>query len=399
MYSTIAAGRLKYKPFISTWKTGNTSTDSSNANQVHLPLVAGGSYNFNVKWGDGSQSDITAYNQAEVTHTYAAEGIYIVTITGHMDGFTFNNTGDRLKLMSIERWGCFLPTTIGFLPPNTNPAGDFNVVGVFYGCANLNLSEVNDILNIGSCWTMQNFFRSCITLTFVNHIEDWITNNVVSFYSTFRLCNNFNSNISSWQTGNCINFLGTFQSCVNYNQPLSNWDMGKAILINTMFDGCSKFNQNINNWNVSNVVNFRFSLRNCPLFNQPLNNWDVGNGEDFNGMFTNSFSFNQSLNSWNMSKNKVFTSMFTSASAFNQNISGWDFSQGESFSSFMANKTYQNYSTANYNALLNSWAAQNVQTGRVANFGTIRYTAAGQAARNYLISVKGWTITDGGLTT
>ena len=57
-------------PFISTWKTDNTSSGSSTATQVKLPLISTGSYNFVVEWGDSTTSTITAYNQAAVTHTY-----------------------------------------------------------------------------------------------------------------------------------------------------------------------------------------------------------------------------------------------------------------------------------------------------------------------------------------
>ena len=41
-------------PFISTWKTDNTSYGSSTATQVKLPLISSGSYNFTVDWGDGT---------------------------------------------------------------------------------------------------------------------------------------------------------------------------------------------------------------------------------------------------------------------------------------------------------------------------------------------------------
>ena len=53
--------------FISVWDTtlgdGNPS--------IQLPLVETGNYNFSVNWGDGNTDTITAWNQAEVTHTYS----------------------------------------------------------------------------------------------------------------------------------------------------------------------------------------------------------------------------------------------------------------------------------------------------------------------------------------
>jgi hypothetical protein len=115
------------KPFVSTWRTSNTSAGSSTSTQVKLPLISTGSYNFVVSWGDGNNSTITAWNQVDVTHTYSIAGDYVITITGTCTGWQFNNTGDRLKLLSITTWG---KLKLG------------NVAAFFYGCANMNLSGV-----------------------------------------------------------------------------------------------------------------------------------------------------------------------------------------------------------------------------------------------------------------
>ena len=37
--------------FYSTWNTSNTSTGSSTATQIKLPLISTGTYNFVVDWG------------------------------------------------------------------------------------------------------------------------------------------------------------------------------------------------------------------------------------------------------------------------------------------------------------------------------------------------------------
>ena len=67
------------KRFQSTWDT--TQAGSSN-NQVVLPLVSNGDYDFRIDWGDGTSNrdTITAYNQAEVTHTYDSTGVYEIRI-------------------------------------------------------------------------------------------------------------------------------------------------------------------------------------------------------------------------------------------------------------------------------------------------------------------------------
>jgi len=54
-------------------------------------------------------------------------------------------------------------------------------------------------------------------------------------------------------------------------------------------------------------------------------------------------------------------------------------------------------SPSNYDALLIGWAAGSDSEGVVFHGGNSRYTAAAAAARNTLITARGWTITDGGL--
>jgi len=118
--------------FVSTWNTSATSAGSSNSTSVKLPLESGGTYNFTVYWGDGSSNNITAWNQAEVTHGYASEGNYTINISGIISGFIFNNAGDKLKLINILQWG---DLKLG------------NSGSYFYGASNLNITAT-DILNI-----------------------------------------------------------------------------------------------------------------------------------------------------------------------------------------------------------------------------------------------------------
>ena len=88
-------------PFLSTWNTTLTSSGSSDDNQVNLPLETSGTYNFYVDWGDETSDTITSWDQPEVTHTFASEGIYSLNITGQIIGWSFNNDGDKLKLIEI----------------------------------------------------------------------------------------------------------------------------------------------------------------------------------------------------------------------------------------------------------------------------------------------------------
>ena len=130
--------------------TANVSTFSSDAQSFALPLVATGTYNFVVAWGDGSSSTITAYNQPEITHTYATTGSYALQITGTLTGWSFGNAGDRLKLVDISAWGdMVLGTTEG---------------GYFWGCANLDISAATGS-PLRATTSLAHCFSGCANLT------------------------------------------------------------------------------------------------------------------------------------------------------------------------------------------------------------------------------------------
>ncbi len=92
--------------FISVWDTTKVSLESSNSDQVKLPLEFDGTYDFFVDWGDGNNYTIAIWNQTESTHTYSTTGIYTIQITGIIEGWCFNHERDRLKIIEIRQWGC-----------------------------------------------------------------------------------------------------------------------------------------------------------------------------------------------------------------------------------------------------------------------------------------------------
>ena len=132
--------------FVSTWKTDNAGTSGST--QITLPLEAGGTYDFGINWGDGTSSKITAYDQAEVTHTYPIAGTYTVKIDGVINGWRFNNGGDKAKITDISQWGDLL---IG------------NSGSYFYGCSSLNVSAT-DVLDVSNVTNFYQAFRDCTNL-------------------------------------------------------------------------------------------------------------------------------------------------------------------------------------------------------------------------------------------
>jgi surface protein len=349
--------RSKSKPFVSTWKTDNLSTGSSTTTQVKLPLVSSGTYNMRVDWGDGTTSNITTWNVGN-THTYTVAGTYQIIIKGKCIGWQFNNGGDRLKILSVQKWGGL---RLG------------NISSVFNGCANLNLTAVEDVLNLTGTSTLERLFQACTSLTVVNRINEWDTSGINSMLGTFYGCSSFNQSLSNWNVSNVTTFgnstsnnVGMFENCTLFNQNLNSWNVSKGTNFITMFSGCTNFNNGLtsgvsgvmswtlnttnnigaygmfrSSWDVSSVVDFTGMFQGATIFNNGLASgvsgilpWTINTTSNVSmqSMFQSATSFNCAL-PWNMSKVTTIASMFQSATKFNQNLNSWTLSICNSFAS------------------------------------------------------------------
>ena len=354
--------RFRYVPeitrgaFTTVWDTTKLSTGSTANNQIKLPLISQGVYDFIVDWGDGTTSTIQAWNAAAATHTYATAGTHTVSITGIIHGFCFSNGGDRLKLMAVAQWGILRVATLAY-----------NGVNSFYGCSNLIFLN-NDFLDTTNLTSLSRFFMECSSITSIPGLSFWDVGNVTSMSLMFHGCTNFNQSLNSWDVSSVTNMDTMFAFCANFNQPLNNWDVSKVTIMSSMFYGCNKFNQPLNNWNVSSVTNMHLMFTYCTIFNQPLNSWNVSNVTNLNQTFNGCTNFNQPLNNWNVSNVTDMTYFLLNANAWNN---------------------------AYYDACLLAWSALTLKPSVVAHFGDAKYTQS--AARAILTSApKNWTITDGG---
>lgn len=344
--------------FISVWDTTLTSIGSSASNQINLPVYSTGTYNFQVDWGDGTTDTITAWNQPEVLHTYVSPGTYTVKIIGVFTKIGFSGASqDNLKLLSILSWG---KVNLG------------NVIGAFTGCTNLDLSQVSNVLDLTGVSTLNGLFSSCTNITTIGRINDWDVSAITDFTNMF-IDTSFNDYIGSWQISNTgsVSMSAMFVN-TPFNQDIGQWNTIGVINMGTMFAGATAFNQDISGWNVSNV----FTMEQ---------------------MFDGATSFNQPIGVWNVSSVQYMFKMFQGAMAFNQDISAWNISSVVDFTDFMLGKTNLDYSAANLNAIYNTWSTLIVNPSLTINFGTIKYTLAGQAGRNVLTGTYLWTIFDGGI--
>ena len=254
--------------FVFTIDTENTSSGSSLNTQFMMPLVSSGSYNATVNWGDGSSDTITSYNQQEVTHTYSSAGQYEISIEGTLQGWQFNNAGDKLKMLDVKQWGVL----------------DLSTHSAFYGCTNLDASAT-----------------------------DAPTVSSTSFYSMFRNCTNFNGAIGNWDIST-VNILGScFVDNSTFNQSLNNWNVSSVTNMNSIFKNCKTFDQDLNSWDTSNVENMGFMFSGCSQFNGDIYSWDTSTVENMTSMLYNCDLFDQSLAAWEIDSVTNFTNFMQNA--------------------------------------------------------------------------------------
>lgn len=192
---------------VSEWDTTKTGSGSTNSNQIKIPLT-GNPQNFKIFWGDGNSDVITAYNQAELTHTYVSEGIKKIKIVGQCTNFSFGNAGDKLKLLRIINGGK------DFLTADSS--------GAFYGCSNFT-SFRN--LNTSNITNFTSYFRACSKLNCSLNIDiSNSTNNYVMFYQCSLLNQPIKDLDISKSTNLTLTFSGTAISNIHYSDALVKWN-------------------------------------------------------------------------------------------------------------------------------------------------------------------------------
>ena len=347
-YSNLpAVSNVDPTTFYSKWDTRKLSDKSSAGNQLHLPLISNGSYDFLIHWGDGSSDIITTWDQLEVTHSYAIEGVYSINITGILVGWQFNNTGDRLKLSEISQWGMI----------NLGNGGSY-----FYGCSNLQLTAT-DALNLTGTTTLSQTFRSCNNLRGYGDMSGWDVSNVTDMSRMFDNAITFNQDIESWDISKVTDMSWMFSDALAFNRDIGQWDVSRVTDMSSMFRRDDKrlsafFNQDIGGWNVSSVTDMSSMFYGASMFNQDIGDWDVSRVTDMSFMFCILFTsgnptFNQDIGDWDVSRVTNMRSMFYAAWSFNQDIGGWDVSSVTDMSGMF-------YDIWNFNQDIGGWDVSSV---------------------------------------
>ncbi|PSR08377.1 MAG: hypothetical protein C7M88_10050, partial [Candidatus Arcticimaribacter sp.] len=402
---TIGDGGSQLPPpaFEFTIDTANVEAGSSASNQYSLPLMSTGTYNFYVNWGDGTIGDqITSWNQAEATHTYATSGTYTIQILAtslssgtagsldhiswaSQDGTTLSAANDRLKVQDISKWG----SAIIYLNEY-----------VFTNCENLNITTTSSP-TFGSKVLRTSVFENCDNLS--GDLSGWgtvaspITGQAGLFYKNSASSNpNFNFVLQH----NSASLIQAFNNSTGFNNPLNNWDVSSSSGFTSSFSGASAFNQDISGWDTGGASAFNAMFFNALAFNQDISGWNVANVTTFSQMFQGATLFNQPVGAWTTTSLTNLFSTFNNATAFNQDLANWDVSGVTTASNMLTNS---GINAVNWDKLLIGWAAQGTGAGSLQTNVTLSninqlhgsVNSAATAAYNKLTSAPyNWNIVD-----
>lgn len=361
-----------------------TTTD----NEPVSILCATGTFNANVDWGDSSTSAITAYNDVDLTHTYASPGDHYITITGVFPNITYNTNTAVLKLIKVL---------------HGEEHEILKVATSFIGASNL--SEFSAV-NTSKVTAFTSGWKNCTQLTKFPKLQ---TQSATSFYAAWQGCTSLTSfPFIDTVLGN--DFTYAWDGCTSMSSfPAINTSAA------TIFTGAWRGNTNLlvfPNINTANGLSFNLTWFGCSsLTSFPA--IDTSKGTDFNGSWQNcsgltSFpSLNMSAglnfsNAWRGCSNLIsFPAMSPMTAATNFTGSWYSCTNLVEFpANFFDGCNATNFTNAFYQTKLSSASIDNIlvsinsngtSNGTFLQTGGSPPSTVGQIARSEMLS-RGWTV-------
>ena len=415
--------------------TATDIPDLSSVSDMSAAFSNAGSFDGNI--GNWDVSNVTSMVNMFLSATsfngnignWGADTINVSTIQGMFAGATsFNQDLSTWDTSSLINMSSAFRNAFSFNGNITtwNTSGVTNFSSAFDSATAFN--QDIDSWNTASALNMQSMFTNADA--FNRDLNSWNTANVTNMSRMFSGAAIFDGNISLWNTSNVTNMFSMF-STSPFNQDISYkvgaaiggfdaWDVSSVLGMGDMFLNNTVFNQDIGTWDVSSVTDMARMLRATTAFSQDLSSWNVANVLSFRGMFENTVYnldiggwtttaatnmsdmfrnntvFDQDISGWDLNGVTTTLRMFNGASSFDQNLGSWDVTLLTSAVSMFSGATL---STSNYDALLNGWNAQVLNTGITFDGGNSTYCAV--AAHDNMTSAVGdnWTISDGGVAT
>ncbi len=266
-----------FDDFVITVKTDNPGFTIPE--MFRIPTKPGLTYNYNVDCNDDGINEATAqtgdyFCDYSVGGLNLGAGTYTIRIkdnTGTGDGFpsiNFNNTFDRLKIITVEKWGTGKWT---------------NMQRAFYGAENLTFSTIEGNPDFSSVTTMEGMFWKA---TLANpKTTNWDTSSVTDMRSLFNQAENAQPDTSLWDTHLVEDMSFMFRQAFLANPDTSLWDTSKVLSMSSMFNQASIATPDTSSWDTAMVNNMSFMFRLALVAEPDVSSWNVEQVGDFDNMF------------------------------------------------------------------------------------------------------------------
>ena len=217
-----------------------TVATTTNVETFTIPCADDGVFDCIIDWGDGSTSTITAYNDADLVHTYALAGDHTISISGSFPNMQFANTGDKLKVKSVSNFGV---------------VGWANLITVFYGCSNMTSFTAGNT-DTSAVTGMANMFRNCRGLLQLD-VRAFDTSSVVGTNRMFDSCSSLVSlDVSGFDVSGSTNFNNMFRNCGDLVElDVSSFDTSASTTMVSMFQDCTDNIVGLDNFNIEALNN------------------------------------------------------------------------------------------------------------------------------------------------
>ena len=236
-----------YSPVTTDFKMTVTTTTANET--FTIPCRNEGTFNADIQWGDGSVSTVTAYNDANLTHTFATAGDHLIRIRGSFPNIYFNNVGDKLKVKSVDNLGI-----VGWTRLNR----------AFHGCSNMT-SFTAGTTDTSSVTVMTTMFRDCSSITSLD-VSSFNTSAVTDMSEMFRNCNSLTAlDVSNLNTAAVTDMNNMFRDCSSLTAlDVSNFNTTAVTNIGAMFRGCNSLTAlDLSNFNTAAVTTTSNMFYNC----------------------------------------------------------------------------------------------------------------------------------------
>lgn len=279
----------------------------SASNQFELPFVTGGIYDCVIDWdcynpGTDTQTfnTVTGGDTAgPIVHTYPAEGEYLISISGVIECFKFdnpaNNDGvrDSLKLTNFQRFGTLevyggntdtsaskmfmrCRNAVFSAPDLPVTANNTDFLWMFWECYSLTTENIPllDINKGNRFWAM---FRDCTSITglpdfdFVD-IDPNVIANPNKFPEFVRGCTNLTNldNVTFGDMSNSVSLM--FRDCPNLTNVPPSCDFTNTTNFSHFLRGCSSITDFSQYNQLLNGTNFGSAWLGCALTAQAIEN-------------------------------------------------------------------------------------------------------------------------------